>query len=140
MSKATIMTNKPNTTTKRVVKLNFDSRLERQLLSRALATITEPARRHKCEEQAGGCGVVFECHLCSIADDHHLHAIDASSGRHPYLCEECIDRLGLHSVLICSGPSDRFTLVDYQTGEQLAVFVGLRLWRHTASRPSMIES
>lgn len=113
--------NNPTRYKRKTGKLNFDP-FACYLLERALASITEPARRHKCSEQAGGCGVVFECDICLIADDHRWHM----TTDHPYLCEECITRLGLGSVMVRAAWDENrgevYSEVTYSTGEVMGVY------------------
>jgi hypothetical protein len=81
---------------------------------------TEPARRHRCET----CGVIFECHLCSIDDWHAVHtAAGADASTTVLVCEEC-----------CRYPSRRYQYRtrglpyyrDMLTGEELTAMEALR--------------
>lgn len=90
-------------------KLQFDP-TDTEMLRRALNTMCKPARRHKCSR----CPTVFECQFCTIAEDAHLHTT------HPYLCEDCIEVLGIKTVFVgFKGGEYHLQEVDYVTGQRM---------------------
>lgn len=85
---------------------------------RMLETICEPARRHRCDE----CSHIFECHICTIGDDHVLHVAGNDSWR---ICLDCAEHMDVTGVFTkpsgkTNEQSNTWTEYDYRTGVVLA--------------------
>lgn len=117
---------------KRVVEMEP---CDQELLRRALRTITEPSRRHRCPR----CEDVFECHMCQIDNWHPLHRSDEQ----PTYCLECTEGLGITTLFVIGNHiprDDAWYEYDYRTGELLARYPLIRghrtggradgLWRY----------
>jgi hypothetical protein len=81
-----------NKTKKPMNRMSLDDSIR---LSNALRSMTEPARRHKCEL----CGDVFECHLCVLEENHRIHSEAETLGT-ALICEACIHRNELFVLAI----------------------------------------